>query len=76
MASLRGEKAYMGFGYPGPVPGFQPLPAQVDLPALEQEVLTRWQAARIFERSLKQTAGGPAWIFYDCLLYTSPSPRD
>ena len=47
------------------MPGFQPLPAQVDLPALEQEVLTRWQDAGIFERSLKQTAGGPAWIFYE-----------
>ena len=45
--------------------GFQPLPAQVDLPALEHEVLARWQDAGIFERSLKQTAGGPAWIFYE-----------
>ena len=55
----------MGFSYPGPVQGFQPLPAQVDLPALEQEILTRWQDAGIFERSLKQTASGPAWIFYE-----------
>jgi isoleucyl-tRNA synthetase len=47
------------------VQGFEPLPAQVDLPALEREVLARWQAAGIFERSLKQTAGGPAWIFYE-----------
>jgi isoleucyl-tRNA synthetase len=47
------------------VPGFEPLPAQVDLPALEHEILARWQDAGIFERSLKQTAGGPAWIFYE-----------
>ena len=47
------------------MPGFEPLPAQVDLPALEHEILARWQAAEIFERSLKQTAGGPAWIFYE-----------
>jgi len=47
------------------VPGFQPLPAQVDLPALEQQILARWQDAGIFERSLKQTADGPAWIFYE-----------
>ena len=59
------EKAYPGFSYSGPVQGFQPLPAQVDLPALEHEVLARWQDAGIFERSLKQTAGGPAWIFYE-----------
>ena len=48
-----------------PVQGFQPLPVPADLPALEREVLARWQAAGIFERSLKQTAGGPAWIFYE-----------
>jgi isoleucyl-tRNA synthetase len=48
-----------------PVQGFEPLPAQVDLPALEREVLARWQDAGIFERSLKQTEGGPAWIFYE-----------
>jgi len=47
------------------VQGFEPLPAQVDLPALEQEILTRWQDAGIFERSLKQTESGPAWIFYE-----------
>jgi isoleucyl-tRNA synthetase len=48
-----------------PVQEFEPLPAQVDLPALERGVLTRWQDAGIFERSLKQTEGGPAWIFYE-----------
>jgi isoleucyl-tRNA synthetase len=47
------------------VQGFEPLPAQVDLPALEQEILARWEDAGIFERSLKQTEGGPAWIFYE-----------
>jgi isoleucyl-tRNA synthetase len=47
------------------VPGFEPLPAQVDLPVLEHEILARWRDAGIFERSLKQTAGGPAWIFYE-----------
>jgi isoleucyl-tRNA synthetase len=47
------------------VQGFEPLPAQVDLPALEREVLVRWQDAGIFERSLKQTEGGPSWIFYE-----------
>jgi isoleucyl-tRNA synthetase len=47
------------------VQGFEPLPAHVDLPALEREILVRWQDAGIFERSLKQTAGGPAWTFYE-----------
>jgi isoleucyl-tRNA synthetase len=57
--------ANRGFSYSEPVQGFEPLPAQVDLPALEREVLARWQAAGVFERSLKQTEGGPAWIFYE-----------
>src|SRR5713101_275049 len=60
-----GKPARRGFSYSGPVQGFEPLPAQVDLPALEHEILTRWQDAGIFERSLKQTAGGPRWIFYE-----------
>jgi isoleucyl-tRNA synthetase len=47
------------------VQGFEPLPAQVDLPALEQEILARWQDSGTFERSLKQTEHGPAWIFYE-----------
>ena len=42
-----------------------PLPAQVDLPALEHEVLERWQDGKVFERSLEQTAGGPTWMFYE-----------
>jgi isoleucyl-tRNA synthetase len=57
--------ANRGFSYSEPVQGFEPLPAQVDLPALEREVLARWQAAGVFEQSLKQTEGGPAWIFYE-----------
>jgi isoleucyl-tRNA synthetase len=52
-------------GYSMPVQGFEPLPAQVDLPELEHEILTRWQDAGIFERSLKQTEGGPTWTFYE-----------
>jgi isoleucyl-tRNA synthetase len=51
--------------YAVPVRGFEPLPAQVDLPALEHEILARWQDAGIFERSLKQTVGGRPWIFYE-----------
>ncbi|HZB30434.1 MAG TPA: isoleucine--tRNA ligase [Streptosporangiaceae bacterium] len=44
---------------------FQPLPAQVDLPALEREVLARWQQGKVFERSLERTAAGPSWVFYE-----------
>ena len=44
---------------------FSALPTSADLPALEHEVLRRWQDGKIFERSLEQTAGGPDWIFYE-----------
>jgi len=42
------RKLICAFRYAGPVPGFEPLPAQVDLPALELQILTRWQDAGIF----------------------------
>ncbi|MFS2292858.1 MAG: isoleucine--tRNA ligase [Actinomadura sp.] len=45
--------------------GFRPLPAQVDLPALERDMLRRWQENKIFERSLERTASGPRWVFYE-----------
>jgi isoleucyl-tRNA synthetase len=44
---------------------FRPLPAQVDLPALEREVLARWRQGKVFERSFEQTAAGPSWVFYE-----------
>ena len=41
------------------------LPAQVDLPALERDVLARWERDRVFPRSLEQTADGEPWVFYE-----------
>jgi isoleucyl-tRNA synthetase len=41
------------------------LPSQVDLPALEREVLSRWREGKVFERSLEQTAAGTPWVFYE-----------
>jgi len=38
---------------------------QVDLPALEHEVLAFWREERIFERSIEQSAGRPLWVFYE-----------
>ncbi|MFG1877047.1 isoleucine--tRNA ligase [Sphaerisporangium sp. NPDC049003] len=46
-------------------PYFRPLPAQVDLPAFEAEVLDRWRDGKVFERSLEQNADGPSWIFFE-----------
>ena len=41
------------------------VPAHADLPALEHEMLARWNRNRTFEASLKQTEGAPRWTFYE-----------
>jgi isoleucyl-tRNA synthetase len=46
----------------GPMPA---LPAQPDLPAVEHEMLARWNRMRTFEASLKQTADAQRWTFYE-----------
>ncbi len=46
-------------------PQYRQVPAQVDLPALEHEVLAFWQENKVFARSLEQTAGRPEWVFYE-----------
>jgi isoleucyl-tRNA synthetase len=33
--------------------------------ALELDLLTRWRAERLFERTLEARAGAPSWVFYD-----------
>ena len=44
---------------------FTALPPQVDLPALEREILQRWEAEKVFARSLDAGAGKPQWVFYE-----------
>jgi isoleucyl-tRNA synthetase len=44
---------------------FEPMPAQVDLPALEHTVLDRWRHRDVFARSLALRSGGPPWTFYE-----------
>jgi len=44
---------------------YEALPAHVDLPALEREVIERWRDSKVFQRSLDQSAAGPAWTFYE-----------
>jgi isoleucyl-tRNA synthetase len=44
---------------------FTPMPNQVDLPALEHEVLRRWRESNVFERSLVASQGRPQWTFYE-----------
>ena len=44
---------------------YDPLPAHVDLVALDHDVIEWWAKNRIFARSLEQTAHGPSWTFYE-----------
>jgi isoleucyl-tRNA synthetase len=41
------------------------VPPQVDLPAMEREVLALWRAQGTFERSLERTDDAPRWNFYE-----------
>jgi len=56
--------AALGGSDTGKLP-FPELPAVVDLPAIEREMLARWRAGRLFERSLDQTSGARPWTFYE-----------
>jgi isoleucyl-tRNA synthetase len=45
--------------------GYNPVPAQVDLPALEHEVLALWRENKTFEKSLDRAGGRPRWTFFE-----------
>ncbi len=44
---------------------FSPVPPDVDFASLEESELARWREHRIFERSIAQREGAPAWVFYE-----------
>jgi isoleucyl-tRNA synthetase len=44
---------------------FSRLPPKPDHPALELEVLDRWERDRIFQRLREKNRGGPRWSFID-----------
>ena len=50
---------------PSPTGPFAALPPQVDLPAMEQAILQRWEADKVFARTLEGSAGRPQWVFYE-----------
>ena len=45
--------------------GYRDVPAKVDFPTLEREVMAAWERNDVFHRSLAQTADGPLWVFYE-----------
>ncbi len=44
---------------------FRSLPAQIDLPATEHQILGFWESANIFEKSVSARDGAPRWTFYE-----------
>ena len=44
---------------------YRPVPAQIDLPAMEHEVLAMWDAEGVFQESMAQTGDRPRWTFYE-----------
>ncbi len=45
--------------------GFRAMSPQVDLPALEHEVLARWRERKTFQRTLERNADAALWTFYE-----------
>ncbi len=44
---------------------FRALPNQVDLPRLDRRIIEWWADRDVFEQSLRRTADGPRWVFYE-----------
>jgi len=44
---------------------FDPVSPSLDLVALEQTVLTRWETDDVFHESLRRRADAPEWVFYE-----------
>ncbi|CAB4890355.1 MAG: isoleucine--tRNA ligase [Actinobacteria bacterium] len=44
---------------------YRAVPAQIDLTAMEHEVLALWEEKNTFARSLDQSQGRPTWVFYE-----------
>jgi isoleucyl-tRNA synthetase len=44
---------------------YRPVPAQIDLPELEREIIAWWDEQGVFAESLKATSGAPRWTFYE-----------
>ncbi|MGZ8800830.1 MAG: isoleucine--tRNA ligase [Aeromicrobium sp.] len=49
----------------GPKPGYRPVPAHIDLPALEREILGLWAEQGTFDASLEASKDAPRWTFYE-----------
>jgi len=46
-------------------PAYRPVPTQVDLPAMERDILALWAERDVFARSLQSTTDRSEWSFYE-----------
>jgi isoleucyl-tRNA synthetase len=44
---------------------YEPVDPNVDLPAVERDVLAFWRDAGVFDKSIKAREGSPEWVFYE-----------
>jgi isoleucyl-tRNA synthetase len=44
---------------------YRAVPAQIDLPAMEHQILRMWDDESVFEQSIAQSEGRPSWVFYE-----------
>ena len=44
---------------------YRPVPSQIDLPAVDREILGYWRTHGTFAKSLEQTRHGEPWTFYE-----------
>jgi isoleucyl-tRNA synthetase len=44
---------------------YRDVPAKIDLPAMEHDVLSFWKDNDIFHKSLARTNDGPRWVFFE-----------
>lgn len=45
--------------------GYRAVPAQIDFPVMEKEILQLWDEHAIFDKTLDATADGTPWTFYE-----------
>lgn len=50
---------------PSAGPAYRAVPAQIDLPGLEREILDLWESEGTFAASLSERADAPRWTFYE-----------
>jgi isoleucyl-tRNA synthetase len=44
---------------------YRDVPAKIDLPVMEKDILSFWADQDIFHKSLERTQDGPLWVFFE-----------